>query len=466
VFVHEEKQVFPVDRDDTEIQLFLSRYGIAPTQGFFKHTLDALRLEAQEHGEPTEVHSFVHYDAKQNVLYLFDHARHVYRITPDFIKKVDNGTDGVVFVRDPKAEPFTLGIPTGNWPALSKPLLGSIHLREDYLTRGEQEWLFQVWLYSVFFPALFPTRVILALIGEKGSGKTSVLRRVGQLFFGQHFQVMQLSNDPRDFDAAVTAEAFVGIDNADQPMPWLDDRLAVLATGATLKRRLYYTTNKLVEFPVTAFVGITSRTPQFTREDVADRLLLFNVERLKQFDAEAHLLQQLQAHRDDLLTELVGQLQDVLKALRDQKGKRYPTKFRIADFGEFALKVAHAADRGAAMEAILDKLRRQQLDFTAQDDPLLDLLDKWLGNPMSLGKEISTAELFYALHALVSTMEFTTFSFKDAKAFGQHLANLKGTLRTLYGTTERTGSQGKRLWTFRHRRGEGRGKSGTNTLVA
>ena len=44
----------------------------------------------------------------------------------------------------------------------------------------------------------------------------------------------------------------------------------------------------MVEFPITAFVGITSRTPHFRREDVADRLLLFHVERLKEgFVAES-----------------------------------------------------------------------------------------------------------------------------------------------------------------------------------
>ena len=108
------------------------------------------------------------------------------------------------------------------------------------------------------------------MIGEKGSGKTSVLRRIGQLLFGPKFQVLGMSHEPKDFDAAVTGDAFVGIDNADANIAWLDDKLAVVATGGTLKRREYYTTNKLVEYPITAFVGITSRTPHFRREDVAD----------------------------------------------------------------------------------------------------------------------------------------------------------------------------------------------------
>jgi hypothetical protein len=107
-----------------------------------------------------------------------------------------------------------------------------------------------------------------------------------------------MSHEPRDFDAAVTGDAFVGIDNADANVPWLDDKLAVVATGGMLKRRKYYTTNQLIEYPITAFVAVTSRTPYFRREDVADRLLLFHVERLETFGAESALLGELTAHRN------------------------------------------------------------------------------------------------------------------------------------------------------------------------
>ena len=85
------------------------------------------------------------------------------------------------------------GTPTGKGKGVAETLLGSIRLREEALSRKEQEWLFESWLYAMFFPELFPTRPILAMIGEKGSGKTSVLRRIGQLLFGPKFQVMGMS---------------------------------------------------------------------------------------------------------------------------------------------------------------------------------------------------------------------------------------------------------------------------------
>jgi hypothetical protein len=256
-----------------------------------------------------------------------------------------------------------------------------------------------------------------------------------------------MSHEPKDFDAAVTGDAFVGIDNADANVPWLDDKLAVVATGGMLKRRLLYTTNQLVEFPITAFVGITSRTPHFRREDVADRLLLFHVERLETFGAEGELLSELTAQRDVLMTELVGQLQRVLSALHTNKGKSYSTSFRIADFAMFVLRVADAEDRLAEAEAMFERLAQEQLAFVVQDDPVIELLEDWVHDHP--GQEVTTAQLFAALRTLAtSSRPERSFDFKSAVAFGQYLQSNRATLKALFGATDRTVGGRRRVWQF------------------
>jgi hypothetical protein len=365
-------------------------------------------------------------------LYLFDHDRHVYRVGASTIERVANGTDGVLFVRNPKWKPFVIGTPTGNAKAVVDALMGSVRLKEDFLTRADQELLFRSWLHAMMCPQLFPTRPILAMIGEKGSGKTSLLRRVGQLLFGPDFQVMGMSHEPRDFDAAVTGDAFVAIDNADADVRWLDDKLAVVATGGMLKRRAYYTTNNLVEFPITAFVGITSRTPCFRREDVADRLLLFHIERLQVYGAEGTLLRQLIAQRDALMTELVGELQRVLAAFDTTKHATYSTTFRIADFAQFVLRVADADGRLTEAQAVFERLAQEQLAFTRQDDPVIDLLEDWLKDYR--GQDVTTGELFDALQTLASSWQRQqAFDFKSIVAFGKYLQSNLATLKARSG---------------------------------
>ncbi len=104
--------------------------------------------------------------------------------------------------------------------------------------------------------------------------------------------------------------------------------MAVIATGGRIPRRLYYTTNYLVEYPIISFVAVTSRTPPFRREDVVDRLLLFRVERRENFRSEAQILAEVGEKRDGVMSDLVHQLQRVLMALRDQRSKEYKTSFR------------------------------------------------------------------------------------------------------------------------------------------
>ncbi len=359
-FFDAEKRLMAVERDNQDLELALSRYGLAPGEDICRHVLDALRLEAMEHGTRTEVYPFTHYNRKTGTLYLFDLGHQVYRITPDAVDRVDNGTDGVLFLHNPAWKPFTLGMPEPDRSAFDEVILAPMRFRDDGLTVEDRRLVFLIWFYSLFFPELFPTRPILALVGERGSGKTFALRKVGQLLFGPSFNVMQLSNDPKDFDAAVTHVPFVAVDNSDRNVPWLDDRLAVVATGGSIKRRELYTTNRLVEYPVRAFVGITSRTPYFRREDVADRLLIFYVLRFETFTPESKLLAELEEHRDRVMTEVVGHLQEIVRVLRDRAGKTYPTRFRMADFADFALRLAHAQGWGDHMASIVDCLAGEQ----------------------------------------------------------------------------------------------------------
>jgi hypothetical protein len=244
----------------------------------FRHILQSLWMTALQEGTRATISSMVRYVRQRHTLYVFDHATTVYRIRPTGIDRVENGTEGVLFVRNPKWQPFKVDLDARpDFRRLPKLLLDAVRLKDVGLSRLDVEILLHLWVMVMFFPELFPTKVILALIGVAGSGKTSILKLVGRLLFGLGFAVSDITEDMRDLDAAITSEPFVAIDNADRKIKGLEDKLAVAATGGTLKRRLYYTTNQLVEFPITATLGITSRTPHFRRED--ERRFVFDVAR-------------------------------------------------------------------------------------------------------------------------------------------------------------------------------------------
>jgi hypothetical protein len=311
-----------------------------------------------------------------------------------------------------------------------------------------------VWIYTVFFPALFPSRVILCAIGPMGSGKTTTVKLVGRTFFGPSFDPTPLPHKPDDLDAALTNETFVLLDNADKRESWLEDKLAVAATGGSVTRRALFTTNEHVRFPIRAAIAITARTPQFRREDVADRLLLLFMERFQGFTAQQLLEAVMASRRDELMTRLVRGLPPLLRALRDTQGESPRSSFRMADFAAFAHRVGPCFGFDAnAVEATLRGMGNIQRRFSSEDEPVIDLLDRWL-TPANIGRWIPTSELFGELRDAAQGyhgLPQLPFDFKDARQLGMRLTDLRGTLEHLFDFHEETRKANKRWMAFRRR---------------
>ena len=450
-FLRSENRLFEIGPDDVNLELALGRYGFAPSERIFRCALDAMRLESFGAGERTKVYSFSHFDVNASTLYLYDLAQQVYRIQPDSIDLVGNGTDGILFLHNPQWTQFKVGKPSKGISYIDKLLIAPTRFDEDRLTRQETSILFLAWFYSLFFPELFPTKTIIASLGQHGSGKSFLLRKIGMILYGPNFNVTPLTQDSKDFDAAITNLPFVAVDNSDDSPRWLNDRLAAAATGGTIKRRVYYTTNRLAEFPITAYIGITSRTPAFTREDVADRLLPLHLTRYRKFQSEAELQQEVNSLRNAAMTEAVGHLQEIVRALRSERKKSYRTGFRMADFASFSLKWAHSQGWGDKMEAILEKLAQEQTIFTGEGEPLVELLDLWLaqGEGTNVGREVSTAKLCRELQRLADVHRIQCHHLRSARTLGQRITNMKDVLGEFYEIGDEKGGGNLRYLSFR-----------------
>ena len=432
VLLREDGTVAPIAADDFAFDALLSDYGVGPGQDIYKPLREQLRMHALKHGELTAVYLFAHWSRATATLYVFDLDRTVFKITKHGVQEVANGTDGVLFLRNQKWQRFNyLKDETIEEDLFEEVVVGSINFSKSTFDRAEVLLLLRIWFYGLFFPELFPTRPILAVIGEKGSGKSSILRRIGKALFGAEFNVSQLSEDPKDFDAIVTHDAFVALDNVDTCSKWLEDRLAVSATGGKVTKRELHTTNRLVSFPIRAFIGITSRTPHFRREDVADRLLPIHVDRYEAFRPEADLLDTLLANRDRFMTAMLGELQEVVEIITDAKASTTGEKLRMADFVDFALKICQGKGWAAGMRRILDKISSEQATFALEADPLVELLEDWmeLNEGENVGRLLTTKQLGKELAALAQSRGQKYDYLGHTQGLGQRLTNLMSTLR-------------------------------------
>jgi hypothetical protein len=129
----------------------------------------------------------------------------------------------------------------------------------------------------------------------------------------------------------------------------------------------------------------------------------------------------------------------------------------MADFADFVLKVAPVVSTRQEVEAVLNRLSRQQVAFAAEEEPLLPLIDAWLagdGDAANIDREISTSSLRSELESLgnMNIRVSTPWEAKNQKSFGQYFKQREGTLTSLYGMTKRSAQGGYHLVTFRRSR--------------
>ncbi len=427
-FDNECKSLISLSNDDGELSIYLANYGLNPTEKCFAYIGESLKIESRTNGDATRVHRFCYYDAESFTLYVTNHGSGAYRVTADSIELVDNGTDGVLFLRNRKNEPYELadGVDLErDGDLFQAAVIEKINFAEDgRLEIAELQALVTIWFFATFFGSILPTRALLAFIGPKGSGKSHTLRKFGVLLFGSQFDVVSLPDKEDSFDAVTTNSHLACFDNADSKVEWLPDRLAICATRGEVNKRVLFTTNTLVSYQIDCFLGITSRTPYFQRDDVADRLLVFHVRRFGEgeFIAEGELLAEILAQRNGIMTIVFQHLQGVIGALKETNGRKYKTSFRIADLGVFALRVADAQGGMDEMQGIFDRMRDEQAAFTLEGDTVIELLDLWLKDEANIQREVSAAQLYGELAAL-SEKEKIEFGYKSSRSLGQRLGN-------------------------------------------
>jgi transcription elongation factor Elf1 len=384
-FFNHNKELIPISKEGFECERLLGRYGLMRSSPIFKHTLDHLRHHAFENGQKTETHRFAFYNPNSNVLYVYNNDHQIFKITTNGKELVDNGTDGVLFLHDPDNDKFEL-VQYEDSPLYSL-LIERINFDDDILSVEERRYLILLWIPSLFFETKMPTKVILAMIGEKGSGKTFVFKVIGKTLFGSGFNVTDVANaSPKDFDAVVTHRYFMALDNADTQNKWIEDRLAISATGCSQDRRELYTTNELVSATRKCFIGITARTPNFRRDDVAERLLIMKVKKIEDIISEEGLLTEIMEHRNEIMSEIIDLLQEAVQAMADKTREVLP--FRMADFANFALKFARHVGNEDSIREIFSKLSAEQSQFALEEEEIFDLM-KELASKQCDGRTIS-----------------------------------------------------------------------------
>lgn len=319
--------------EEASIFYLHARTGLNPTDKPAKFVLAEARTAAARTGEMTEVDQLGRVDMENHRLYLNDYAGGIYVLGGQRIELAPNG-EGALFLANRHIPPWEY-VPPDRRP--TDATLDNLIARTTYFANvpeagvkaADFRLLFRLWILSLFFESLQPTKPICALIGPHRSGKTTAIKAVGQLLFGDDWAPARFEREEH-FQTALANSHLVCWDACDGQIKWVNRTLSVAATGQTITRRRLYTTAETYEKKVRCFVALTSMDPHFKDADVRDRMLLFRCQPLPDDGLvdEYELLKKVRQEREAILSSVVDELHERLPDVMRREWVRTP--FRIA----------------------------------------------------------------------------------------------------------------------------------------
>lgn len=408
----------------------MMRLGVNPSEDTFKWLVHAFEGAAFDRGKHVVIARWVTYRQTADAVsvYVTCGDKHLVRATATAdgvtIEKLPNGTDDVWFAEDAwfpewpptdPVDPLTMQV-------FRCPLDAGGPVNYDEWT---QRRLLRLWLV-VMVSGVRPLWM-LALLGGKGSGKSTVCRGIAKLL-DPASDVTATPDDVRDFETSISTQAVCPIDNidatADSLPKWFPDRLATTVTGGQVRRRALYTNGDTYLANITACVALSSRTAAYTRPDLTERTMPVMTREIEDPEriAEAKLWAELDANRSAVLTWMVSRAAQVLR-LRHEAPGALPSRF--VDAAQLLWADLRLDGLDERTGDCLRAMGRAQAVMVQGGNPLLDAIleetchgDVLRGTPKDIVEELE-----HAGHNLPQ--------YGGWKRVGGELRELKGILQNL-----------------------------------
>lgn len=325
---------------------------------------------------------FSYYNTYKNVAYVDRYDGSMYVLDGKSIAHKPYGYDGVYFYPTesefPKAFEYTPKYTPGAFESL---ILDGPNYTTDGrgTSRKEMRHLLKTWVASYFFPEVMDTKPIICIYGAADSGKTSLFQNLSILFTGDStYSVAEMPKDSKQFNNDVTNNAYLFYDNVEVNKRELQEKLAQVATGYTLKQRKLYSTNESVSYKARCFVGITTRTLDKIQEDVAQRYIMIPVQPFvmgegKERQSMSTILREVSDLRDELWSELLDYVNKMITTIIKLDGlDTTGVEIRMADYGAL-LNITCMLD-GMSFPNMQNYIRQMQTAIMQQNDPLFSVL--------------------------------------------------------------------------------------------
>lgn len=431
------RRLYEIDHNNVEFNgYFFDTYGLNSSEQFTRHLVSMLKNATVSKGLMRDLRRFAFYDRRERKLYVSSYDGSAYCMTGDSggVTAVANGMGPSVFIDDDRGsspdEPLV-----GNNNALFTHLIDDLQYAPTTtggMSPEIQKTCLGIWIFAVAFPDLMPTKPLLLVEGDRGSGKTLALQRIALALHGKNMPLQVSKQEDKDFGVKILRSPIAILDDVNEPVDWLRDMLCTYATGGGWTRRALFTNDSEFVIKPEAFLAITTNNPTtFRQSQVADRCLIIRLERREGRDgyigAEA-LFEAVRQNRDEIFGDWLAWLNAIVAELR-RTTKPTPSKSRMADFAHLAHVIGRVLARPGgppghwhpeAIEEMLAAMQAERNALVVEGDPLTDLIDKWLDTTSNQGREIKINDLHRELGNIARALGQTTF-YKTPKALQARL---------------------------------------------
>ena len=294
------------------------------------------------------------WDRRGDAVFISSGDAEMYRIKGGRVDKVQNGTDGVVFMRGKTLAPWVLDAGPG-----IDPFAKALIFTGASWTDKNGCMNVRLWVLNLF--ACHATKPLLLITGAMQSGKTRMAKAVKEILGVRQdgrldLSVQQVEDGDKGLDAfwaTVNDGKLEVFDNLDTKIKWVSDTLQNVATDGQTKRRTLYTTFGVSILRANAHIILTSNNPLFSTEGnggMADRLISVHLDTNRSVAMDTELSEDITRNRDQFMTWIA---RTVAAALMDTGEVDQSINRRHPDYGRFSVRCGRAfGNEQAVVEAL------------------------------------------------------------------------------------------------------------------
>lgn len=367
------------------MKLMGSRHEYCPDKTF----IERAHRHALTYGITTNIYRMAHVDTTSMSIYMYSQGTDVFKITAAAISTIQNGDDGVYFLKEPGSVPFSIIDPVPEEDLFGKYIANALSLANTSMEVDQVRFLVISWFCSLFIPEMLPIMPQLVLVGSSSTGKTTFMRLINELLFGNQLAVLRTPADQKAFDSIVYRHRLLCMDNVNEWSPWLDGSLENVARRDSIH---IWKGSQLLEQRLDCAIILSAR--QFPDEALQciNRLLPVVLKKPELPVPERVLIEAVRSNRNVIMTQLMRHLQNLLIDIGLGRSG-YMGSYASADFADVAYRLARTIRFEDQAADMLDRLSALHSAALPAEEQVVKLVEIWLSNPANVERKIKATEL-------------------------------------------------------------------------